>query len=373
MLFDTSSQVNALAVMKILALGAVNIMNQGGMILFNKYLITQGRFPFAIPLIMFQMVIVFTCLAGAYYLKPSLFPALSDPEKKVPLDGRLIQAMPLIGMFFAIQLVLGNAAYLECSLAFLQFMKEGNIVLVYIFSLIAALEVFCHRRAAVLCALTLATSMCVQGELHFSMAGFVMQLTTMVFETSKIVLQVMVLSAAGKKFDAPSYVLVISPIVFAFLSVSMGMAVQLDGHWALGSDFMTVPRWSDFVAWWPMLLLNSFLALATNLTTALFLQYVGGVGICLAGLIKDSVLVFISAWVIGDELSKVQVISFGLQVFLIYVWSQLPPSQPALFPPKCHVPKRMASDGASDALEEDPLLIDHDHIEEGDAGDGKRV
>jgi len=373
MFFDKASEVNAIAVAKILALGAVNIMNQGGMILFNKYLITPGRFPFAIPLIMFQMVIVFTCLAVAYYLKPSLFPALSDPAKKVPFDGRLIQAMPLIGMFFAIQLVLGNAAYLECSVAFLQFMKEGNIVLVYIFSLIAALEVFSHRRAALLCGLFLATSMCVKGEINFSLAGFVMQLTTMFVETAKIVLQAMVLSAAGKKFDAPSYVLVISPIVFTFLSVAMGMSVQLDGHWALGSDFMTVPRWSDFVAWWPMLLLNSFLALATNLTTALFLQQVGGVGICLAGLIKDSVLVFISAWALKDELSEVQIISFGLQVFLIYVWSQLPPSQPALLPPKYDVPKKMASDGASNALEGDPLLLDNDHIEEGDDGYSKRV
>merc|ERR1719272_313456 len=92
------------------------------------------------------------------FVVPSLFPSLTDPARRVVVDRDLILkgALP-IALFFSGQLVLSNTAYLHSSVAFLQMMKEANIILVYTFSLMVALERFSWRSIKILICVLVAT------------------------------------------------------------------------------------------------------------------------------------------------------------------------------------------------------------------------
>merc|ERR550514_2636005 len=91
-----------------------------------------------------------------YLVCPSLFGSLSGP-KPIEVGRRLFLkgALP-IALLFSVQLVLSNTAYIHSSVAFLQMMKEANIILVYSFSLLAMLERYSSRHALVLLGVVLA-------------------------------------------------------------------------------------------------------------------------------------------------------------------------------------------------------------------------
>merc|ERR1719195_1657464 len=106
-------------------------------------------------------------------VRPDLFPSLTNPSTRVNISvGLIFKGVLPIAVCFLGAMVFSNAAYSYCGIAFLQFMKEGNIVLVYTASLIFALEVFRGRTCMILIVLVLCTGMTIRGELNFSFTGF---------------------------------------------------------------------------------------------------------------------------------------------------------------------------------------------------------
>jgi len=283
---------------------------------FNKYLIKPNRFPYSSALVLLHTMMG-SCLSGGLFLiKPSLFPSITDSAAKVSIDRRLIlRGAAPIAIFFAIQLVLTNTAYLHSSVAFLQMMKEANVVLVYGFSLIAALETFSGRHAQVLVCVLLATTLTIQGELHFSLAGFLIQASGQIFESLRIVLQGVLLT--GKKLDPMTYQLLISPLCFLFLASFMGCA-SFAGP---SMSKLGLPPMSLVIAWWPILLANGLVAFALNVSIALFMKMSSPVSFVLAGIVKDCAIVSVSALFMHEDISGQQIIGFSLQLCAILLWS----------------------------------------------------
>jgi len=283
---------------------------------FNKYLMKPNRFPYSSALVLLHTVMGSCLSGGLFLLKPSLFPSITDSAAKVSLDRALIMrgAAP-IAMFFAIQLVLTNTAYLHSSVAFLQMMKETNVVLVYCFSLIAALETFSCRHAQVLVCVVLATALTIKGELHFSYVGFLIQASGQIFESLRIVLQGSLLT--GKKLDPMTYQLLISPLSFLFLAVFMGCA----SHAGPSMSKLGLPPLSVITAWLPILLVNGLVAFALNVSIALFMKMSSPVSFVLAGIVKDCAIVCVSALLMHEEVSGIQIVGFTLQLCIILLWS----------------------------------------------------
>merc|ERR1719408_371897 len=95
-----------------------------------------------------------------YALKPNLYPSMANTEgKKLTL---LKWFLPL-GALFAIGLYASNQAYLYCSVAFLQFMKEANIVLVFLLSCLVGLQKMSRIAALIVVWILLGSSLCVKG------------------------------------------------------------------------------------------------------------------------------------------------------------------------------------------------------------------
>merc|ERR1719310_18173 len=71
-------------------LGVGYVVCSAGLIAYNKFLMNTERFPYAICLVLIHAVFCSMCAGILYLVKPSLFPSLSDPAKKVDIDSSLI-------------------------------------------------------------------------------------------------------------------------------------------------------------------------------------------------------------------------------------------------------------------------------------------
>jgi hypothetical protein len=300
------------------SLGLGYVACSAGLIAYNKYLIHEDRFPYAICLVFIHAIFCSACAGMLYLVMPSLFPSLSDPAKKVEVDSSLILngALP-IAVLFAAQLVLTNTAYLHSSVAFLQMMKEANLVLVYVLSLMASLEKFSWRSVGILVFIVFATTMTIHGEVNFSWTGFAIQGVGQIFECCKIVLQAMLLSSAGRKLDALTYVLLVMPLCALVLGIGMGLLMAFP-H----SHFLT-PEWHHLVQWWPHLLGNACVAFALNVVIALFVKHSSAVSFILAGIVKDAMIVAAGTFFFHEIVSFVQAVGFGLQLSGIMLWSTI--------------------------------------------------
>jgi len=304
--------------LKVVGCGALYIATSAALISFNKYLMKEGRFPFAAALVMIHTIVGSCMSLVLYIIKPSLFPSLTDPAKKVTIDRNVIlKGAAPIAFFFSVQLVLSNTAYMHLSVAFLQMMKEANIVLVYAFSLVAALEIFSWRHVQILFCVILATSITIHGEMNFSMKGFAIQSIGQIFESCRIVLQALLLTGAGKSFDPLTYQLMVSPLCFVGLASFMGVAQVSGGN----LQKLALPPVSLVQDWGWVLLANALIAFALNLAICLFMKHSSAVSFVLAGIVKDCSIVCASALLLNEEISRIQVAGFSVQLGFILIWS----------------------------------------------------
>lgn len=283
----------------------------------------EGRFPYAVALVLIHNVIGAGLASLIYLVKPSLFPSLNDrPEttpEKAPVDKKLIlYGIAPIALIFCFQLVLTNTAYLHSSIAFLQMMKEGNLVLVYLLSLAAALEVFSWRHVQVLLIVVFATTLTIKGELHFSLLAFAMQGTGQLFESVRIVLQMLVLTSAGQKLDALTYMLLVTPICVAVLTVFIFGLIYFGPL-----PHCRLPEVSTIVEWTPVLLLNGLVAFSLNIAIALFIKNSSAVSFILAGIVKDAAIVALGFFLFAEDVSSLQMVGFSVQLLAIVTWSMM--------------------------------------------------
>mmetsp|Transcript_116372 Transcript_116372/g.324268 ORF Transcript_116372/g.324268 Transcript_116372/m.324268 type:complete len:452 (-) Transcript_116372:205-1560(-) len=293
-----------------------------GLITFNKYLLHETRFPFVIFIGMLHMSFSLLCNLVLFRLCPSLYPSLTDPERQVHIDQALVLQvlMPIAGCFGA-QLVLSNMAFMHSSLAFLQMMKQSNVVLVYFFSLALSLESFSWKRILVLACIVAATGMTVHGELNFSLTGFAIQGVSMLCESLKLTLQSHSLSATGRKLDALTFVMLIAPLV---LLVLLALLLGLHLFWPTRPEALTLPPLTALWEYRHLLLANGSLAFAMNVSHALLIKRSSATAFILTGVImKDVVIVVVGAMLLGELLSPLQVAGFTMQLVAILVWSLL--------------------------------------------------
>lgn len=287
------------------------------MIVFNKYLVNENRFPYPAMLVFLHCGLSSFLAALLFLVKPSAFPSLTSPTEKVPLDRDLVLkgALP-IAFLFAAQLILANTAYLYSSMSFLQMMKEANLVLVFSMSLFMAQEVFTWLKARIIIMIVVATSLTIHGEINFSLLGFAIQGSGQLFECARIVLQAMLLSNGGKKLDVLTYVLLVMPLCFAVLG---SILLVLANSTPL--QHLKLPHWSDLQNWWPLLLANASLAFLLNCSIALFMKNSSAVAFILAGIAKDAMIVFAGVVVLHEPISALQSVAFFAQLVLIWIWS----------------------------------------------------
>lgn len=304
---------------RILMLCLLYIGFSAGLIAFNKHLMHKGRFPYAVPLALTQTAVCSALALTMFVGMPSLFPSLNDGLRQGTIDKQLfLKGVIPVALCLTMQLMLSNTALLHSSVAFLQMMKETNLVLVYIFSLIAMIEHFNWRSVCILVSVLIPAAFTIRGEIAFSIVGFAMQGTSQVFESAKIVLQAVMLSGAGKKLDSMTFVLLVMPFAFLFLSALLVIIGFLHPirHFPIG-----LPEMSEVVFWFPALVGNACLAFGLNVVIAMLIKTSSPLAFIYAGIVKDAVIVFAGCGLFHDVITPIQIIGFSLQLIVILTWS----------------------------------------------------
>merc|ERR1740123_1526143 len=197
------------AVMRKIAICIAYIATSTALIRFNKHMMHKDIFPFSLALSAIHMIFS-TVLCGLLYaVKPSMFPAMDRVrDQRLELTKWFIP----IGAFFAVMLYGSNQAYMYCSVALLQFMKEANVMIVFLISCAVGLQIMNRLRFALIVWVIVGATISVSGDLQFSLVGIAFQAFSQVAECARIVLGEFVLS--GRKFDPLSYTFFVAPTCF---------------------------------------------------------------------------------------------------------------------------------------------------------------
>jgi len=274
---------------------------------FNKYLMNEDRFPFSMALTSIHMFVSFSLCLVFYLLKPSAFPGMANTQGKRIL---VLSWFVPIGAVFAISLFASNQAYLYCSVTFLQFMKEGNVIITFLLSCAVGLQALNRVRAVVILWIIAGSTMAVSGELHFVLIGFTFQLVSQLAECSKAVMGEFVLSGGGLKLDPLSYTMFAAPTCLVVLVV--GTAITWDPR---------IP--AALHAWQWYILPNAVLAFALNVLVAATIKEVSAVGFILTGVCKDIFLVLFSWMFFAEKVTVEQLLGFSVALVGVFFWSYL--------------------------------------------------
>lgn len=294
----------------------VYIALSGSLVIMNKYLLERGHFPHPMALNAMQMssCIVFT--NALYFTMPQLFPSMVETKGR---RWEVFRWFVPLGALAAITLYCGNMALMWCSVAFVQFMKEGNVVMIFVFSYLVGLQLLSRQRLFTLVWIMLGAALCVTGELHFAMAGFLFQLASQVSDSTRAVMAEWVLGSKELKVDPLTYTMFIAPVSLFALVI---------GNWITWKPAVLI----DLQVWWPMIIPNVLVAFCLNVMIAAVIQKTSAVGLTLTGIIKDMVLVVYSSFVFNDPISGRQWLSFCITITGVFFWSymNMAPEDPAV-------------------------------------------
>lgn len=284
---------------------AVYIACSATLINFNKFLMQRHRFPYAVHLMNLHMGASFVCGLVLYLLRPSLFPAM---EKACANKKTILRYFLPIAVLFSVSVICSNEAYKHCSIAFLQCMKQANIVGVFLLSCLVGSQTADRAKLTTLAIVISGCSMAVTGEIHFSTTGFLIQAVSQLSEVSKIVGQEWILSGSDLKLDPLTFTIFMAPCCLFFtapLSV-----------WAWEPEIIT-----RFEAWWPFLLANACLAFALNVIVSTLIKHLSALAFNLTGVVKDISIVLLSCYLFHDTVTRQQICGFSLAIAGINLWA----------------------------------------------------
>jgi len=276
---------------------ALYIVLSSCLINYNKFLMHPGRFPHAIPLTAFHMVVSFVLSSVGYacfgkYAYPGM-----DIVKENPRD--FMRKLAPLSILFAVSICCSNQAYIYCSVPFLQMCKEMNVVMIYLAGLLLAVEKYNGQTLAILFIVMIGCWMSIHGEMNPSTIGFAIQMISQTSEVIKIIIQQMIMQ--GMRVDPLTMVMTMSPLCLCTLSVGLYFL------WEPGT-------FEDAHHMAYHLCLNGLNAFALNIAVALVIRHASGVSFVLAGVIKDILIVTFAAIFTGALVSRLQIAGFTIAV-----------------------------------------------------------
>ena len=163
-------------------------------ILFNKHILTAYRFPYPATLVLIHMLFASACCTTAKVLGWVDIPQLA-------LRNWLTQILP-VGLCFAVSLVLGNAAYLYITVAFVQMLKASTPVAVLLCSFVFGLEKPTFKLAGFIVLISAGIGTACANEIEMSVIGVAVQMSAVGAEALRLCLVNMLLVSKGLRLSS---------------------------------------------------------------------------------------------------------------------------------------------------------------------------
>ncbi|PPD88230.1 hypothetical protein GOBAR_DD14842 [Gossypium barbadense] len=207
-----------------------------------------------------------------------------------------------IGAMFAMTLWLGNTAYLYISVAFAQMLKAIMPVAVFILGVAAGLEVMSCRMLLIMSVISFGVLVASYGEINISWIGVVYQMGGVVGESLRLIFMEILVKRKGLKLNPISIMYYVSPCsaLCLFIPWIFLEKPKMDAHgmWNLHPVVLT---------------LNSICTFALNLSVFLVISHTSALTIRVAGVVKDWVVVLVSALLFADtKLTVINLFGYGI-------------------------------------------------------------
>jgi drug/metabolite transporter (DMT)-like permease len=266
------------------------------MILFNKAVLDQLKFPYPMFLTTWHMFLA-TILTQIMSKTTNMLPGVG--ENKVDSTVMYKQILP-VASFFAVSLVLSNKAYIYLSVSYIQMLKAFTPVAVLIFSFFSGLEKTSWPELGIVMIICVGVALTSVGESFFSWAGFTFQALAILAEASRLVMTNILIRHL--KLDPLSALYYIAPICCVFIGIACFFFELRDLPW---DRMMTL----DFSL---IMLLNGGVAFLLNVAVVLLIGNTSALVLTLAGIVKDILLVFLSIALFGSPVTPLQYAGYGL-------------------------------------------------------------
>ncbi|GAA6028302.1 hypothetical protein JCM8097_006965 [Rhodosporidiobolus ruineniae] len=228
-----------------------------------------------------------------------------------------------IACLFSLSLVLSNAAYLYCSVAFIHILKSFSPVAILIAAFIFRTKAFSFKLLGIVVVISAGVGIASYGEVAFSTIGFSIQMIAIAVEATRVTLIQLLLSsgnAASSSSTKPrTSSLSMSPLKSLYFLAPVCLAINavflliLEGRPAL----LAVPKLGMVT-----ILSNASLTFGLNLS-AVMLIGLSAMVLSLSKVVKDVLLVISPALLLGESLTPTQVVGYSIATvgLLVYKFS----------------------------------------------------
>ena len=218
-----------------------------------------------------------------------------------------------VGVLFAVVLYAGNSAYLYLSVSFIQMIKAAMPVCVYLVGVLLGSREYSHQVMLNMVVISACVQVTCAAEVKFELQGFVLQLSSIVCESFRLVLIERLLH--GLKFNSITTLYIIAPI--CALALVPGVVLFELPH-VLDAIANNKFSWSLI----PILLGNCCCAICLNLAVFLLIGKTSALTMNLAAVAKDVVLVTVSLFAFGDPVTGLQVVGFTGAILAVLYYNR---------------------------------------------------
>ncbi|KAK5046335.1 hypothetical protein LTR84_008479 [Exophiala bonariae] len=269
----------------------------GGVILFNKWLLSTLGFAFPITLTAWHMG--FATFMTQVLARTT---TLLDGRKTVKMTGRVyIRAILPIGFFFSLSLICGNQVYLYLSVSFIQMLKATMPVAVLLISWIMGIAPPNLKTLGNVSFIVVGVIIASYGELEFVLTGVLYQVGAIITEGTRLVMVQRLLSSAEYKMDP-----LVSLYYFAPVCAVMNGITAL----VLEVPSMTMKNIYDVGIF--LLIANAMVAFLLNVSVVFLIGKTSSLVLTLCGILKDILLVGLSVAIWGNPVTKTQLFGYAV-------------------------------------------------------------
>ncbi|KAL3325643.1 hypothetical protein AABB24_036728 [Solanum stoloniferum] len=231
------------------------------------------------------------------------FNKIMKVEEGMTLDIYISSVIP-IGAMFAMTLWLGNTAYLYISVSFAQMLKAIMPVAVFILGVAAGLEMMSCRMLLIMSVISFGVLVASYGEISINWVGVIYQMGGVVGEALRLIFMEILVKWKGLKLNPISVMYYVSPCSALCLLVP----------WI----FLEKPKMDEELTWsfHPLVLtLNCICTFALNLSVFLVISHTSALTIRVAGVVKDWVVVLLSALLFADtKLTLINLCGYAIAI-----------------------------------------------------------
>ncbi|GEM09880.1 triose phosphate/3-phosphoglycerate/phosphate translocator [Rhodotorula toruloides] len=237
------------------------------------------------------------------------------------------QILP-IALLFSLSLVLSNAAYLYCSVAFIHILKSFAPVAILLAAFAFRTKVFSLRLFGIVVLISAGVGIASYGEVDFSLIGFSIQMVAIVIEATRVTLIQMLLNptstsstpSPNSRPPAPAIQSGMSPLKSLYFFAPAGLAINF--FFLLVLEGMPAIRAIPALGAWTILS-NASLTFALNLS-AVMLIGVSAMVLSLSKIIKDILMVVGPVLLMGESLTLMQFVGYAIATVGMIVYKFTP-------------------------------------------------